>query len=323
MKIFRIKTSDNKNILEQTEVPIPTPLDDEILIRHEAIGINFIDYEYLRGTITLPQTPMVPGIEAVGIIEAVGSKVEHMKKGQKVGYATALGGAYAEYRTIKRQHVFPIPESITSEAAALNLVKGMTAHYLMRRTFFTRQDMTILIHGALSNVGRLMLKLAKEYKINVIATVGSDDKKQIIKNLGAKAAFNYQTEDFVAGTNELTKKAGVPVVYDFIGGDLLKQSVKCITPFGLLVSAGNSLEKSLTINPSILSARSLFFTTPRLSQYKRDKPELMLSVMEICGLIASGVFPSEADKKYRFDQIPEALKDVESKLPISKIVLSV
>jgi NADPH2:quinone reductase len=321
MKIFLVKTSDNKNILEQVEVPIPSPADDEILIRHEAIGINFIDYEYLRGTIPLLQSPMVPGIEAVGVIEAVGSKVKNLKKGQKVGYATVLGGAYAEYRTIKFQYVFPVPESITSQAAALNMVKGMTAHYLMRRTFFTREGMTILIHGAASNVGKLMLKLAREYKITVIATVGSDDKKQLVQELGAATAFNYNTEDFVAGTNELTQKIGVPVVYDFIGGDLLKQSMKCMIPFGLLVSAGNCLEKSHPITPASLSARSLFFTTPRLNQYKRDKPELMLSIIEICGLISSGAFPGQADKQYRFDEIPEALKDIESRKPISKVVL--
>jgi NADPH2:quinone reductase len=321
MKIFYIKNINNKNTLEQEEVPIPTPADDEILIRHEAIGINFIDYEYLRGTMTLSQDPMVPGIEAVGVIEAIGSKVNNLKKGQRIGYATALGGAYAEYRTIKLQHVFPIPESITSQAAALNLVKGMTAHYLMRRTFFTREGMTILIHGAASNVGKLMIKLAAEYKINVIATVGSDDKKQIVKSLGVDAVFNYQTEDFIAGTNELTKKAGVPVVYDFIGGDLLKQSVKCMTPFGLLVSSGNAMDKSHVINPALLSARSLFLTAPRLNQYKRDKSELMLSVMEVCGLISSGVFPIRADKKYSFDQIPEALQDVGERNSVSKIVL--
>ncbi len=321
MKAFQIKNSDNKNILEQVEVPIPTPGDDEILIRHEAIGINFIDYEYLRGTMPLLQNPMVPGIEAVGVIESVGSKVEHLKKGQKIGYATVLGGAYSEYRTIKLPYIFPIPETISSEAAALNLVKGMTAHYLMRRTFFTREGMTILIHGAMSNVGRLMLKLAREYKIKVIATVGSDEKKQLALDLHADAAFNYNTEDFVSGVNDLTKKAGVPVVYDFIGGDLLKQSLKCMQPFGLAVSAGHSSEKSQPINPVLLSPRSLFLTAPRLNQYKRDKPELMLSIVEIFGLVAAEAFPATADRKYSFEQIPEALKDIEDRKPISKVVL--
>jgi len=321
MKIFQIKNSDNKNILEQLDIPIPTPGPDEILIRHEAIGINFVDYEYLRGSVQHPFSPITPGIEAVGVIEAIGKGVENLKIGQRVGYATVNGGAYAEYRTIKLQYIFPIPDSITSESAALNLVKGMTAHYLMRRTFFLREGMTIVIHGAASNVGRLMLKLAREYKVKVIATVGSDDKKKLVIDSYAEAVFNYNNEDFVAGINDITKKTGVPVVYDLIGKDLLKQSIKCMTPFGLLVSAGSAAEKSHPINPAALSSRSLFLTAPRLAQYKRDKPELMLSIVEIFGLIAARAFPAEAEKKYSFDQIPEALKDIETRTTTSKVVI--
>jgi NADPH2:quinone reductase len=321
MKAFFITNSDNKNILESRDVPIPTPKDDELLIRHEAIGINFIDYEYLRGSNPLLSDPMIPGIEAVGIVEAVGKNIQNLQKGQRVGYATVLSGAYAEYRTIKLQHVFPVPDSITPEAAAMNLFKGMTAHYLMRRTFFLREAMTIVIHGALSNVGRLMLKLAREYKIKVIATVGSDDKKQLALDLGAELAFNYKTEDFVTGVNEYTKKTGVPVVYDLIGGDLLKKSLKCLMNFGLAVSAGNASEKSFPINPALLSNRSLFVTAPRLNHYKRDKPELLLSVVEIFGFVSAGAFADKAEKKYSFDEIPQALKDIESRSVMSKIVL--
>ncbi|MGV2433094.1 MAG UNVERIFIED_CONTAM: zinc-binding dehydrogenase [Rickettsiaceae bacterium] len=212
-----------------------------MLIRHEAIGVNFIDYEYLRGSIKSNAENLTPGIEAVGIVEAVGKDVTYIKVGQRVGYATANSGAYAEYRTIKSYYVFPIHDSISSEAAALNMVKGMSAHYLMRRTFFLREGMTILIHGAASNLGKLMIKLAKEWKIQVIGSARSEEKINNLLKLGISKAFNYNVEDQEKTIMEYTKNQNVSVVYDFIGGPLLKNSLKCLVPFGLAVSAGNAM----------------------------------------------------------------------------------
>ena len=318
-KIFQIKSLDNKNVLEQIAVPIPTPKDDEVLIKHTAIGVNFVEYDLLRGH-TL-KDPFVPGIEAVGVIEQKGKNTPNFTIGQKVGYATVSGGAYSEYRVIKASHLFPIPDIITDEAAALNLVKGMTAHFLMKRTFFLREGMTIMIHGAASNVGRLMMRLAREYKVNVIATVGSDEKKQIVQDLKAMEVFNYAKDDFVKGIDDLTKRKGVHVVYDFIGGDMLKKSLKCLTNFGLAVSAGNASGRALPIDPALLINRGIFLATPRLNWYKQDKPELMMSVMEICTLIAAKVFQEVADKKYSFDQIPDALDDIAARTTNSRVIL--
>ena len=320
-KIFQIKSLDNKNVLEQIFAPIPTPKDDEVLIKHTAIGVNFAEYDLLRGIGRTLKEPVIPGVEAVGIIEQKGKNAANFTIGQKVGYATLLGGAYCEYRVVKASHLFPIPDVTTDESAVLNLVKGMTAHFLMKRTFFLKEGMTILIHGAASNVGRLMMRLAREYKVNVIATVGSDEKKQIVKDLKAMEAFNYTTEDFVKGVADLTKNKGVHVVYDFIGGDMLKKSLKCLTNFGLAVSAGNASGHALPIDPALLINRGLFLATPRLNWYKQDKPELMMSVMEICTLIAAKVFPAEADKKYSFDQIPDALDDIALRTTNSRVIL--
>lgn len=320
-KIFQITSSDHKNILEQVSVPIPIPKDDEVLIRHTAIGVNFAEYDLLRNNGRKIETPIIPGIEAVGIIEKKGKNTQNFTIGQKVGYATVTGGAYSEYRVIKNGYLFPIPDIITDEAAALNILKGMTAHYLMKRTFFLKEGMTILIHGAASSVGRLMMRLAREYKVNVIATVGSDDKKQIVTDLGAVGAFNYGTDDFVQGVAGLTKNKGVHVVYDFIGKDMIKQSIKCLASFGLAVSAGNASARSVPIDPALLINRGLFLACPRLNWYKQDKPELMMSVMEICTLIAAKIFPSEADKKYTFDQIPDALDNIAARTANSRVIL--
>ncbi len=312
MKVFRIKHSGNKNILEQVELDIPIPNDDEVLVRHTAIGVNLSDYEYLRGN--LIERPIIPGIEAVGIIEKCGKGVTEFKEGQKVGYATVLSGAYAEYRTIKTRYLFPIPDIITDEAAALNMAKGMTAHFLMRRTFFLREGMTIVIHGAAGNIGKLMLRLAREYRVNVIATVRADESKQIVMDLGAKAVFNYNTEDFVQNTQ-------ANVVYDFVGNDTIAKSLKMLMPFGLAVSAAAFEGKPAKIDVSMLSSRSLFLTAPKLHHYKQDRQELLMSAMEVCALIASTVFPGKADKLYNFNQIPDALNDIAAGVPNSKVIL--
>jgi len=320
-KIFQIKSSDHKNVLEQISAPIPTPKDDEVLIKHTAIGVNFLEYDILRGNGRKIEVPTIPGVEAVGIIEQKGKNVPNFTIGQKVGYATVSGGAYSEYRVIKNGYLFPIPDITTDESAALNMLKGMTAHYLMKRTFFLKEGMTIVIHGAACNVGRLMMRLAREYKVNVIATVGSDDKKQIVADLKAMEVFNYITDDFVKGVADLTKNKGVNVVYDFIGGDILKKSLKCLTNFGLAVNAGTASGRAAPIDPLLLVNRGIFLTTPRLNWYKQDRAELMMSVMEICTLIAAKVFPAEADKKYSFDQIPDALDDIAARTTNSRVIL--
>jgi NADPH2:quinone reductase len=320
-KTFQIKSLDHQNILEQVLTPILVPKDDEVLIKHTAIGVNFADYELLRGAGGVIKESLIPGIEAVGTIEQKGKNTPNFTIGQKVGYATVAGGAYSEYRTIKASYLFPIPDVISDESAALNLVKGMTAHLLMKRTFFLKEGMTIMIHGAASNVGRLMMRLAREYKINVIATVGDDRKKQIVKDLKAIEVFNYINEDFVQGVQDLTKRKGVHVVYDFIGRDMLKKSLKCLTNFGLAVSAGNASGRAAPIDPALLINRGIFLATPRLNWYKQEKPELMMSVMEICTLIAAKIFPAVADKKYSFDQIPDALNDIAERTTNSRVIM--
>lgn len=320
-KTFQIKSLDDQNILEQVLRPVPTISEDEVLVKHKAIGVNFVEYDILRGNGNTIKAPVIPGIEAVGIVEKIGKNVKNFKEGDRVGYATVTGGAYAEYRAIKSTYLFPIPDVITDEAAALNMVKGMAAHYLLRRTFFAGEGMTIVIHGAASNVGKLMMRLAREFKVNVIATVGSDEKKHIATNLKAIKVFNYTKDDFVKGILDITENKGVNVVYDFIGLDILKKSLKCIGNFGLAVSAGSAAGKAVSIDPSLLINKALFLTTPRLNWYKQDKSELMMSVKEVCSFIAAKVFPAEAEKKYSFDQIPEALADIKDRTTNSKVIL--
>lgn len=321
MRIYQIKQMSGDNSLEMLDVPTPDPKHDEILIRHEAIGVNFMDYEYLRGSIKSSINPIIPGIEAVGIIEKLGKDVQNYKKGQRIGYATVLNGAYAEYRCIKPRFLFPIHDAITPEAAALNMLKGMTAHFLMRRTFYLRSDMTILIHGGASNLGKLMIKYAKELNTKIIASVGSHEKKQILNDLGVDLALNYNDDNITYEVTNFTKKKGIHVMYDLIGGSLIKDNLKCLMPFGLAVSAGNASSRAHLINPALLAKKSLFLTAPRIQNYKKDPMELLLSAIEVFGLIEAGAFPRSADLTYPFDQIPKALKDLASRDSKSKVIL--
>jgi len=322
MKIYYVRHNTNgQNSLELVDIPTPTPGPDEVLVRHTAIGVNFLDYEYLRGSMKSSANPLTPGIEAVGVIEKIGSNVKNLEIGQRVGYTSVLSGAYAEFRCIKPRFLFPIHESIEDEAAALNLLKGMSAHYLMRRTFYLREGMTILIHGAASNLGKLMIRFARELKVKIIGTVGSHAKKEIIEDLGVDLALNYSDDNMPFEVRNFTKNKGVHVMYDLIGGSLIKDTLRCLMPFGLAVSVGNASSKSHPISPTILSKKSLFLTSPRIQNYKRDPTELLLSVIEVFGLIEAGSFPRKADTIYSFCEIPKALEDVASRDSKSKVIL--
>ena len=209
-KIFWIEKQSDASSLAPTTIGIPIPRDNEVLIKHSAIGINFMDYEYCRGTINLPKVPMIPGIEAVGTIEKLGKDVTKFRLEQRVAYGTAIGGAYTQYRTIEHEYLIPVPDEISDEAVVTNLTKGMTAHYLLRRTFFVRPNMYVLIHGAASGVGQLMIRLLAHYKANVIGTVGSDSKINNVK--GCIKVLNYN-RDFEKDIWSLTNGQGVNVVY--------------------------------------------------------------------------------------------------------------
>jgi NADPH2:quinone reductase len=309
-KVFWIEEQLGAKSLKLAEITIPKPKAHEVLIRHTAIGINFEDYKYISGQIPLTKKPFIPGMEAVGIVEAIGSDIKTYGIGQRVGYATAPGGAFSEYRTIKEELIFPIHEQISDESAVINLTKGMTAHYLMSRTFFIRPEMKILVHGASSNVAKLMAALAKHYKAEIFGTVATNDKIKSLKKIGYQDVFTYEEFD------QQVKEDAFNVVYDCIGTDLLARSIKCIQPFGLLVNFGNAMGDF--VMPAIESSakKSLFLTFPKLQNYKKYNKELHMSALEVFALIYGGVFTKNATEKYSFDQIPFVIRNIEERKSI-------
>lgn len=346
---------------------IPKPQENEVLIKHTAIGINFQDYQHYKLATTAPgassklqhqktntanvkssntlsmmysaiknrlmpnsqysvnkannsivqpiPTTIVPGIEAVGIVEEIGASVKDITVGQRIGYCTATDGAYSEYRTIRSKHVFPIYDSISDEAAVTNLLKAMTAHYLMRRTFYVQPNMHILVHAGASGVGQAMIRLAKEYNAVSIATIEDDnyDTITLLKKLGCNHIINYNNSNWVQHIKSITNDKGVNVVYDCLGQQTVLQSIDCLMPFGLLVLYGEITGKVTNINPSLLTPKSLFLTAPELNRYKEDIMELLLSSLEVFALIEKGILPRKAAKVYKFTNVVDAMHDIESR----------
>jgi NADPH2:quinone reductase len=315
-KVFYLNSQSGYDSLKLSTEQILKPDPHQVLLKHAAIGINFIDIEYIYGKRALPKQDFIPGVEAVGTVVALGDKVKTYAIGQRIGYATSAGRGFAQYSVIEEKLIFPLHQDISYEAAIINLTKGMTVHYLMRRTFFVHPKMKILIHGALSRVAKLMLSLAKYYKAEVFATVSKLSQIDEAKKLGYKDVFTYDDFDKVIPNSQFN------AVYDGVGGNLLSRSTKVIQPFGLLVGFGNASGSNIVMpNLQEMMDSSLFLTFPVLQKYKQDNRELYLSALEVFALIYGGIFPSVAEHKYSFEEIPLAIKNIAERKNLGSVAI--
>ena len=292
------------NSAEIKSIQIPAINENEVLIKHTYVGLNYIDYQQFHGVVSSYKSHLIPGVEGVGIIQKTGACVKSYFKGQRVGYSTATDGAFCKYRNINQDLIYPVPEKIECPTLASYTRKGMTAHYLLRRTFFARKGMTALVHGASSSTGQLLLRLAKHFNVTTIACVSSQSKRSVLDSIEIDHVITY--DDFVQKVNEITKGRGSDVCYDPLGDDVLSQSANCTADFGLLVNYGNVLGE-LKIDVEKLSRKSLFVTSTNIESYKKNKGELVLSAMEVFSLIDKGIFPNKVERVYNFSEIKEAL----------------
>ncbi len=313
-KAIVVNKPGGPEVLRMKEVPLRPLGPNDVLVRHTAIGINYIDVYQRTGLYSMDANG-VPGVEAVGVVEAVGEKVEGFTVGSRVGYATTPYGAYCDKRVVHHKYLVAIPNYINDEVAAASLMKGMTAHYLLFRTFTVTNQHTIIIHAAAGGVGQFLCRWAKHIGAKVIATVGSEAKVQVAQSCGADHVICLAKQNLVDEVEKITHGDGVVVVYDGIGKDTYKQSLECLMPLGLFVSYGQSSGPIENFDMSLLSRNSLYMTRPSIFVYKSHRAELVLSANEVFLMIQKGVLKPVINKKYRFTEadIQQAHIDLEGR----------
>ncbi|PXW22681.1 quinone oxidoreductase family protein [Paraburkholderia caballeronis] len=320
-KAIRYDRTGGPEVMRWVDVDVGDPGEGEIRIRQTAVGLNYLDVYFRNGLYPQP-LPAGLGSEAAGEVTAVGAGVTALKAGDRVAYVARPPGAYAQERVLKAAQVVKLPDAISDEAAASVMLQGLTAQYLLRRTYRVKPGDTILIQAAAGGVGLLVCQWAKALGATVIGTVGSDDKAQIAKAHGCDYPIVYTREDFTARVREITNGAGVPVVYDSIGKDTYVKSLNCLAPLGMFVSFGNASGPLPPIDSSEFAGRgSLFFTRPTLFTYiaKRDDYEAMSA--ELFDVIASGKVKTSINQRYPLEDVATAHADLEGRRTTGSTIL--
>jgi NADPH:quinone reductase len=312
MRVARIEEFGSPEVLKIVDMPVPTLKKGEIRICHKALGLNYIDIYYRKG-IYNSQLPAILGFEAAGIVEAVGKDNGGFKVGDRVAYATTAMGAYCEVRNVPHEYVVHIPKEVTYKQAAAVIFKGMTAHYLLRRTFFVKPGMIILVHAAAGGMGHFLVQMAKFYKAIVIGTVSNSAKERIAKDLGCDYVINYKTEDVAKRVSKITQGAGAHVVYDAIGKDTFLSSLDSLGMFGLMVSYGQVSGDVPPFDIRRLTEKSLFITRPTLFSYKNHRSELVMSANEVFQMLINNVISDNINQIYKFEDLEKAHKAIESR----------
>jgi len=310
---IRIHQPGGPEAMVWEEIEIGAPAAGQVLLRHTAVGLNFIDVYHRTGLYPAP-LPFTPGLEGAGIVEAVGEGVAEFKPGDRVAYANPPLGAYAEARLMPADRLVKLPDGIAEHKAAAMMLQGMTAQYLLRRTYPVGKGDTILIHAAAGGVGLLVCQWARHLGATVIGTVGSEEKAELAKAHGCDHPILYKSEDFVARVREITNGEGVPVVYDSVGKDTFLKSLDCLRPLGMMVSFGQSSGKVEPLDTGLLAAKgSLFLTRPSLMAYTAKRADLVASAAELFEMVQKGVVKIEVNQTYALMDAAQAHRDLEGR----------
>ena len=313
MKAIRIHTPGGPHVMQLQEITIADPGAGEIQLRHTAIGLNFIDVYFRTGLYPAPELPFTPGFEGAGIVVAVGDGVTDLKVGDRVATNTRPPGAYAEQRNVAADRVVPLPQDIDDDTAAAIMLKGMTAEYLVQRTYPVTAADTLLVYAAAGGVGQLLTQWAHSLGATVIAVVGNDAKAQIARNCGADYVINHHRDNLVDTVKTVTDGRGVNVVYDAVGQATFEASLDCLTPRGTMVSYGNASGAVGTFNPMLLSAKgSLYLTRPTLFDYTNTRADLLNSAAAVFKRIRSGILKPHIGQTYTLADIATAHRDLEA-----------
>jgi NADPH2:quinone reductase len=309
---IRLYENGGPEKMQWEEVEVGAPGPGQVRVRNTAIGLNFID-TYHRSGLYPMQLPLTLGMEGAGVVEAVGPKVKEFKAGDRVAYANPVG-AYADVLLRPAERLVKIPAGIDNRIAAAIMLKGMTAGYLIRRTYKVKQGDVILLHAAAGGVGQILSQWAKSLGATVIGTVGNDAKAALAKKAGCKHVIVTSKESFVARVKEITKGAGVPVVYDGIGKDTFMDSIDCLAPRGMMVSFGNASGAVTQFNPGILAQKgSLFLTRPTLVNYTASRDDLVQAARELFAVIKKKAVRISINQTYPLREAAQAHRDLEAR----------
>ena len=320
MKAIRFEKTGGPEVLDYVEIDLPPPGPGQARVKHSVIGVNFIDTYHRSGLYKLP-LPSGLGSEAAGVVEAVGPGVTTLKAGDRVAYAGAMG-AYSDANNIPADRLVKIPAGVSDETAAAAMLKGMTAQYLLKRTYPVKAGQTVVLHSAAGGVGLIAGQWAKHLGVTVIGTVGSDDKIALAKENGCAHVLNSRDPDWPKKVRELTGGQGVPVVYDSIGKDTFAGSLDSLAVRGLLVSFGNSSGAVPPFEPGILAAKgSLYFTRPTLASYTRNAQELQETSDDLFAVIASGAVKIAVHQRFKLSEARKAHEALHSRATTGATVL--
>jgi NADPH:quinone reductase len=284
--------------------------------------VNFIDI-YFRMGLYKADPPFTPGMEAAGVVEAVGEGVTEVKAGDRVAYAMQRG-SYAQYAVVPAWQLVKVPENLSLDLAAAAMLQGMTAHYLTHSTFPLQQGQTCLIHAAAGGAGQLIVQMAKRRGARVIGTAGSEEKTAIAREAGADETINYREQDWVAETKRLTEGRGVDVVYDSVGASTFIGSLDCLRPRGMMVTFGNASGAVPAVEPLLLNQKgSLFLTRPTLAHHCATREELLWRAGDVLNGIASGELQLQIHKTYALSGARVAQENLAGRKTTGKLLLDV
>lgn len=318
---IRIQRTGGPEVLVGESVEVSEPGPGEARVRHYAVGLNYIDV-YHRSGLYPVALPSGIGLEGAGVVEAVGPGVAVVAPGDRVAYAGGPLGAYADVRLIPADRLVRLPDAIGFETGAAMMLQGMTAQYLLRRTYRVTAGDTILVHAAAGGVGLIVCQWAKSLGASVIGTVGSDAKADLARAHGCDHPIVYTREDFVARVREITGGEGVPVVYDSIGRDTFEQSLDCLRPLGMMVSFGNASGPVPPVDIGILGRKgSLFLTRPSLFAYAARRADLEAMAADLFAVVGSGRVRIEVNQRYPLADAAAAHRDLEARRTTGSTVL--
>ncbi|MCZ6700904.1 MAG: quinone oxidoreductase [bacterium] len=322
MRAIRVHEYGGPEVFKLEEITLPEPGGGEALVTVEAAGVNFIDV-YHRTGLYPGALPFTPGMEAAGVVEAVGPGVYEVEVGDRVAYAMERG-SYAERAVVPAWKLVRLPESLDAEAGAAAMLQGMTAHYLTRSTYPLAGGETALVHAAAGGVGLLLVQMAARIGATVIGTVSTEEKASLAREAGADAVILYTEGDFAEEALRLTDGRGVHVVYDSVGQATFDQSLACLRPRGLLALFGQSSGSVPPINPSVLATGggSLFLTRPGLAHYSADRGELLERAGDVLHWVATGELRLRIDRTYPLSEAAEAHRALEGRQTAGKVLLA-